>query len=123
MFKSLVSIAGFFSTVIATQLYVSSYIGTITTLDLHQIGGKNKFELTTLAVDHTAPQNTSFLLFDKDRDVIYCTEEGFDVPNGFVSSYKTSSKGALKQISRIPTIIGDVHQALYNGGKSLAVAH
>ena len=123
MLKSLIPIAGLFSTVIATQLYVSAFSGTITVLDLHKQGGKNNFELSTLTVDHTAPRNTSFLLFDEEKDILYSTEEGADVPNGFVSSYKTSSSGALEQISRIPNINGDVHQALYNGGKSLAVPH
>ncbi len=123
MFRSLIPIVGLFSTVIATQLYVSSFIGTITTLGLQRKGSGSNFELTKLAVNHDAPKNTSFLLFDNERGVLYSTEEGYNLPNGFVSSFKASKRGELQLISRLPTIIGDVHQALYNGGKSLAVPH
>lgn len=116
--STIISLVGVCS-VVATHLYVSSYIGTITTLEYSQ----RKGTLETIFVDNGAPKNTSFLLLNKPKDVLYVVEEGFDLPNGYVSTYKTSHSGKLTQLDRHSTIGGPVHQVVYNNGKALAVAH
>ncbi len=115
------SVLPFVGVAAAAHLYVSSYIGTITTLDLTY--RNHAWELSTLAVDHSAPKNTSFLLLHKPKNVVYCVEEGFNLPNGYISTYKTSPSGQLTQIDRHATLGGPVHQVAYNGGRALAVAH
>ena len=115
------SLIPFASVAAAAHLYVSSYIGTITTLDI--AFRNHAYELSTLSVDHAAPANTSFLLLHPPKNVVYCVEEGFGLPNGYISTYKTSRSGKLTQIDRHATLGGPVHQVAYNGGKALAVAH
>lgn len=104
---------------VATRLYVSSDIGTITTLDFCQ---ENR-TIEAVSVDHGAPFNPSFLLLNKPKGVVYLVEEGYNIPNAYISTYKTSDSGNLTQLDRHSTIGGPVHQTVYNGGRALAVAH
>lgn len=109
------------SIVSATFLYVSSYLGTITTLELEK--EDNGYSLEAIAVDFKAPQNTSFLVLNRRKSVVYSVEEGLDVKDGYLATYETTSWGALHQIDRHVTLNGPVHQVVYNHGKALAVAH
>jgi 6-phosphogluconolactonase (cycloisomerase 2 family) len=108
-------------TATATHLYVSSFTGAITTLELSR---ENGYSLKAVAVDHSAPLNTTWLLLNKPKGLLYSLEEGSDGHQiGFLATYKTSASGVLTQINRQSTVGGPVHQALYNSGKAMAVPH
>jgi len=103
-------------------LYVSSYSGTISTLQLSQ-NVNGSYSLSTIAVNTGSPPNPSWLTKDEYNDVVYCVDEGLSVPDGSIVSYSTSSTGRLTQIDRHHTPNGHVRSNVYNGGKGLAVAH
>ena len=113
---------GLVTSSIATNLYVSSYIGTITSLQLSRYPN-GSFKLETVASHNGSYPNPAWLTKNEFNGVVYCVDEGLTVPNGSLASYKTSSSGELTQIDRHTVISGPVHSVLYNNGKALAVAH
>jgi hypothetical protein len=104
------------------NLYVSSYVGTITSLQLSQ-HRNGSYSLNTVAVNHGSEPSPSWLTKDEFNDFIYCVDEGLSVPNGSLASYKTSKEGKLTQIDRHSVIKGPVSSIVFNAGKALAVAH
>jgi 6-phosphogluconolactonase (cycloisomerase 2 family) len=107
---------------LATNLYVSSYAETITSLELGR-KSDGKYSLVQTSVNDGSKPNPSWLTKDKYNNVIYCVDEQFSGSNGSLASYRTSSSGNLTQIDRQSVIPGPVHSAVYNGGKALALAH
>jgi 6-phosphogluconolactonase (cycloisomerase 2 family) len=109
---------------LATNLYVSSYAGTITSLHLNQ-GRDGSFSLKEVAVNNGSQPNPSWLTKDEYNDVVYCVDEELasTALNGSLASYKTSNSGQLTQIDRHSVINGPVSSVVYNGGKALALAH
>ncbi|TVY25477.1 putative 6-phosphogluconolactonase [Lachnellula hyalina] len=115
-------LGGLVASSVAVNLYVSSYIGTITTLSLCQDANGN-YSLTTIAANNGSAPSPSWLEKDGYNGIIYGLDEGLTGPNGSISSYKTPGSGVLKQIDRHVTLGGPVSSIVYNGGKALAVAH
>jgi hypothetical protein len=104
------------------NLYVSSYIGTITTLQLsHNSNGS--YSLNTIAVNDGSAPNPAWLTKDEYNNFIYCVDEGLSAPKGSLASYKASEEGKLTQMDRHSVIKGPVSSVVFNGGKALAVAH
>jgi hypothetical protein len=107
---------------VATNLWVSSYVGEIASLQLSCLP-KGEYSLTEVAVnDGSAPQ-PSWLTKNEYNDVVYCVNEDFAGPNGTIASYKPSANGVLTQIDIHNTIIGPVSSVVYNNGTALAAAH
>lgn len=121
-FWHLLPLSSLVTSSLATNLYVSSYAGTITSLQLNQ-ERNGAYSLTQIAVNNGSYPNPSWLTKDEYNDVVYCVDEGLTVPNGSLASYKTSRSGELTQIDRHTVISGPVHSVVYNGGSALAVAH
>ena len=115
-------LAGLVSSTVATNLYVSSYIGTITSLQLSK-SANGSYTLNTVAVNNGSEPNPTWLEKDKYSGVIYGLDEGLSVPNGSISSYTTSPSGELTQIDRHSTLNGPVAAIVYNGGKGIGVPH
>jgi len=109
-------------TVVATNLYVSSYAGTVTSLALTQ-SSNGSYDLKAVSVNNGSTDNPSWLTKDENNGIIYLVNEGLTVPNGSIVAFKTSSNGELTEIDRHETISGPVSSIVYNGGKALAVAH
>jgi 6-phosphogluconolactonase (cycloisomerase 2 family) len=107
---------------VATNLYVSSYAGTITSLQLSQ-AASGTYSLNQVAVNDGSAPNPSWLTLDENTHVVYCLDEGLDVVNGSIASYSTSASGELTQIDRHTVISGPVSSVVFNGGKALAAAH
>ncbi|KAL2070714.1 hypothetical protein VTL71DRAFT_13740 [Oculimacula yallundae] len=105
-----------------SNLFVSSYAGTISTLLLspESIGGYTLKNVAVNTVERTSP---SWLTRDELNGVIYSTDEGFFGPNGSVSAYTSSATGDLTLLGRTTTLGGPVSSVVYNGGKGLALAH
>jgi 6-phosphogluconolactonase (cycloisomerase 2 family) len=120
-FHPILPVAYAMSTVIATYLYATSYGGTITTLSLSR--SQSGFEISVVDFNNGSPETPVFLHLDERNGVLYCVEEGLTAPSGYLSSYRTLSNGSLTQIDRQATLIGPVHIAIYNSGRSMALAH
>ncbi|KUJ16153.1 YkgB protein [Mollisia scopiformis] len=118
---SQITLGGFVTSAAATNLWVSSYGGNITSVQLSQSpNGTYSLKQTSFNDESSDP---SWLTKDQYNDIVYCVDEGFDSPNGTISSYKTSPSGELTLIDRHITISGPVASVPYNGGKALVVAH
>jgi hypothetical protein len=116
------SLAGLTTSVAATNLYVSSYGGNITSLKLSALPqGGYSFE-TIATINGSAPQ-PSWLTRDEFTGAIYEVDEVYAGTNSTIASYKASTDGQLTIINRQSTINGPVHTAVYNEGKALVAAH
>jgi hypothetical protein len=109
---------------LATNLYVSSYAGTITSLNLNR-ERDGSFFVQQVYVNTGSQPNPSWLTKDEYNDVVYCVDEQLLGPplNGSLASYSTSKSGQLTQIDRHSVINGPVSSVVYNSGKALALAH
>jgi hypothetical protein len=114
-------LAGFTSSVAATNLYVSSYGGNITSLRL-SASPHGGYTLETTALNDGSAPSPSWLTKDEYNDVIYCVDEALSGGNGSIASYKPSTDGTLTIIDRHATLNGPVSTVVYNEGKALAAA-
>lgn len=110
------------STAAAVNLYVSSYIGTITTLKLSP-SFNGSYSLEETSVNNGSSPSPSWLTLDEDTRVLYCLDENLSGGNGSIAAYDTTSSGRLTLIGRQTTINGPVNSVIYNGGNAQAVAH
>lgn len=109
----------------STNLFVSSYSGTITTLSLTQ-SSSGTYSLTSKATSNGCAPNPSWLTLDYPNQVLYCLDEGLTSPNGTLSSYKINTDGSLKQVQKANTISGPVAGAFYQnpgGQRAITLAH
>ncbi|KAI9736113.1 MAG: hypothetical protein M1818_006289 [Claussenomyces sp. TS43310] len=120
--RSLLCTLGLMSTALATNLYVSSYSGTITSLSLTRTNNAS-YSLASVAVNTGSSPNPSFLNLDRVSHILYCVDEGLNVANGSVASYSTAASGALTLLDRQVTLSGPVASIVYNSGKALALPH
>lgn len=111
-------------TATATNLFVSSYAGNITTLSLTESCGVYSLEKTFY--NSGCSPNPSWLTLDPDRGVLYCLDEGLTVPNGSLSSFTINDDGSLTQIQKAATISGPVNGVIYgkrSRRRAIALAH
>ena len=112
-------------TVSASKLFVSSYTGNITTLDLTERNGIRK--LSQIQVNHDCAPNASWLYLDSEHENLYCVDENFVGTNGSLHSFKLDKKsGALTHLKRSVIPLAPVHSTIYtspNGKQLLAIAH
>jgi len=96
----------------ATLLYVASYTGTVTTLNLTTTTcGQPSLEF--VASSGACAPNPSWLTLDKSTSTLYCLNEGINFPNGSLASFQTSASGALTPLSNITTPWGPVNGVIY----------
>lgn len=93
-------------------------LGIITTLSLCD----NHLESKYVA---TCSNNASWLTWDSRDRILYCLDEGLDVPDGSLHSFKVSDSGQLSLIAEQTTISGPVSGVLYGSEarRGLALAH
>ncbi|GKT45557.1 uncharacterized protein ColSpa_05738 [Colletotrichum spaethianum] len=129
MMRDLFAPAGFLplllsSPAAATLLYVSSYSGAITTLNL-TLSGNNATQSTLRSISSSngcAP-SPSWLQLDQVNSRLYCTDEGLTTNVGTISSFTTGPDGVLQQLAKTETISGPVSAVIYGDkGRGLAVA-
>ncbi|KAL2818473.1 Lactonase, 7-bladed beta-propeller-domain-containing protein [Aspergillus cavernicola] len=70
----------------------------------------------------------SWLMLDGKNDILYCLDEGVDLPKGALTSFRTNSNGSLSKVQQLQTMAGPVSSVFYSptlspGRKFLAVAH
>jgi hypothetical protein len=112
----------------ATRLYVTSYAGTVTTLDLVEGRSNGKHggatsKLETVATTTACGANPSWLALDYSKSFLYCLDEAWGQTNGAVTSFYTSSNGSLTPIAEVELVAGPVSIAEFGvGGSGLAIA-
>ncbi|KAI1170359.1 putative isomerase YbhE [Nemania sp. FL0916] len=104
----------------ATLLYVTSYAGTVTTLDLVE-GATTKLE--TVASTTACGANPSWLALDYSKSFLYCLDEAWGQTLGAVTSFYTHANGSLTPLATAELVAGPVSIAEFGvGGSGLAVA-
>lgn len=107
-------------------LYVTSYAGTITTLNMTATspsGGKYP-SMKAISTSRGCTESPSWLTLDHPDALLYCIDEGLNTPGGSLSSYKTNSDGSLTQLGKVTTVGGPVSGVFYGDkGHGFAMAH
>ena len=110
----------------AAKLYVSSYTGAITTLNLTN-PRNGTYELSRISTDYHTVPNASWLQYDARHNNLFALDENIIGTNGSINSYKINpATGALKPVTRQQTLAAPVNAVLYNGANGsqlLAAAH
>ncbi|KAI0813807.1 putative isomerase YbhE [Xylaria sp. FL0064] len=121
VFPSAAAIAGLLAgSTSATLLYVTSYAGTVTTLDLVE-GATSKLETVTSTTACGA--NPSWLTLDYSKSFVYCLDEAWGQPTGAITSFYTHANGSLLPLATADLIAGPVNIAEFGvGGHGLAIA-
>ncbi|KAL6718915.1 hypothetical protein ACLMJK_003150 [Lecanora helva] len=113
------------ATASTTKLYVSSYAGTITTLNLEHNNGT--YSLTKLFSNTGCQANASWIRMDAPNHNLYCVDEGTVTGYGTLNSFKINEEtGNLTKVNRAKTAAAPVNSVMYtspNGTQLLAVAH
>ncbi|KAK3944925.1 Lactonase, 7-bladed beta-propeller-domain-containing protein [Diplogelasinospora grovesii] len=101
-------------------IYVTSYAGTVTTLNLTIVGTG----LQTVASTTDCGVQPSWLTLDKtDPSIVYCVDESWGKTNGTLASFRKAKNGSLSLLSKVGTIGGPVNAVVYGeGNRGLAVA-
>ena len=113
----------------ANVLFVSSYSGKVTTLDLKGIGapcaGGSVPVLKEIASSDGCSTSPSWLTLDHPKSTLYCIDEGLATPQGSLSSFKTNADGSLTKLDLVSTPNGPVSGVLYGpgGDAGIALAH
>ena len=112
------------STTSATNLFVASYSGNITTLSLTESNGTVSLESTFF--NPNCGPNPSWLTLDASRGLLFCLNEGLTSPNGSLSSFTINRNGSLSHVKNETTINGPVSGVIYGnpaGKRAIALAH
>jgi len=112
------------STTFATNLFVSSYSGDITSLALRETNGTVSLESTFFNAG--CGPNPSWLTIDFNRDLLFCLNEGLTSPNGSLSSFTINRNGSLSHVKNETTISGPVSGVIYGnpaGKQAIGLAH
>jgi len=108
----------------ATNLFVSSYSGNVTTFSLTESNGTVSLN-STFSNSDCGP-NPSWLTIDASRGLLFCLNEGLTAPNGSVSSFIINRDGSLDHVKNETTISGPVNGVIYGnpaGRRAIALAH
>lgn len=107
-------------------LYVASYSGLVTTLNLSLAEYRNTpVKLETLSTTDGCAGSPSWLTLDWYNGVLYCTDEGLkDGKYGSLASFATHDNGTLTLLAKTSTAFGPVSAIMYGEWDyGLAVAH
>lgn len=109
----------------ATNLFVASYAGTVSTLQL--TGKNNNYSLSTTSVSNECAPNPSWLTIDASHGVLYCLNEGLTTPNGSLSSFIIEPRtGLLTHVQNTTVPSGPVNGVIFGppaGPRAIALAH
>jgi hypothetical protein len=107
----------------ATYLYVASYSGFVSTLNLTETEGSASLEV--VAQDNKCGPIPSWLTLKEDGTLI-CVDEGWKTwPDATTAIYSTNDDGSLSLLSAVnKVLVGSVSTVVYGADDShLAVAH
>jgi hypothetical protein len=107
----------------ASHLFVASYNGIVSTLDLSQSLDTTSYTLNVIAASSGCAGNSSWLTLDKPRGLLYCLDRGLTSANGSLNVLEIQENGVLVPVDRIPTPVGAASSVLYADNQALAVAY
>lgn len=114
----------------AVNLYVASYNGNLTSLQLTENPPKSSlptngsYSLHQTSTFNTSTNSPSWLTLNKQNNVLYLVDETVNgAANGTLVSYRTSYTGKLTELHRQITPVGGVYATFFDNGNSLAVPH
>lgn len=106
----------------ADLLYVSSYDGKVTTLNLTSVSGPDRpRSIKAVATSKGCGDNPSWLQLDHSAAVLYCIDEGFET-GGSLSSLRTNEDGTLTSLNKVSTKVSPVSGVKF-GIHGFAMAH
>lgn len=108
----------------AALLYVSSYAGTVTTLNLTLPAGDANAtgSLEAVSTSTDCSSSPAWLTLDEPNSLLYCLNEGL-TPPASISSFKTNEDGSLALLDQVEVLLGPVSSVIYGAdGGGLAVA-
>ena len=94
------------------RLFVTSYAGTLSTLELSTSGPNGAYQLQNLSVDLGCQPSPSQLVVDKKHGALFCIGENAAGGNGSLTSYNINN-GTLAKVANSQTFPGPVYGALY----------
>ncbi len=101
----------------AEFVFVSSYAGTVTTLNL------TGSSLSTVTSTTSGGVNPSWLAVDAAKSVLYVLDEGWGEANGSLASFHVAANGTLAPLAKVKTLGGPVSSVFYGAGlKGIAIA-
>ncbi|TVY56428.1 putative 6-phosphogluconolactonase [Lachnellula suecica] len=101
------------------MLYVSSYDGNISTINVAPSQGH--LQLNVTSINNGCAPDPSWLLLHKG--ILFCGDEGFPTPNSSIlASFNTTPSGKLQQLSNVTTLNGNVNSAIFGNGTMIALA-
>ncbi|KAL9054954.1 MAG: hypothetical protein Q9162_003809, partial [Coniocarpon cinnabarinum] len=113
-------------TALSQNLFVTSYSGALTTLQLLPTDKKGSYQLTNVSVNLGCQPSPSQLIVDKAHDSLWCIGENAAGGNGSLTAYNIMN-GTLAQRSNSVTYPGPVWGQLYGKKtdpvRGLALAH
>lgn len=137
----------FVSSASAVNLFVASYDGNLTTLSLtpsistvqwapqkpfgwpfghHPPGPSTStqwtYSLNTISTFNTTTASPSWLLLNKQNNLLYLIDENVVAGNGTVVTYSTAS-GTPSEVHRTIAPEGGVYAVFYNSGSAMAIPH
>lgn len=123
--QNFLTVAALVAKASATFLYVSSYSGNITTLDLTESSNKT-YSLSLVDSNNGCAPNASYITSDLPN--LYCLGENIVGTNGTLASFKVDEdSGVLTKVSNSSTLGAPVHSTIWMGKNGtrqlLAVAH
>ena len=124
MFSSLILSFGLSAVVSATNLWVSSYAGSVTTLSL--TGANSTYKLSNASISYNCLNDPSWLTFDSSTRTLYCIGENLSGGNGALTTFTASYNGSLITGTQSQTMPGGVNGVQYtipSGKVFLAIAH
>jgi len=112
----------------ATNIFVASYAGNVTTFSLEKSGPN--YSLNKKFVHDGCAPNPSWLTIDYQKSHLFCVEEGLEADIGHMTEFTINSDGSLKVEPgrRVETLVGPVYSVLYgstrrHSSQSIALAH
>lgn len=111
----------------ASQLFASSYDGTVSSLALTPGNGTGNTtgQLRVTAQSSHCGSSPSWMMLDAPNDILYCLDEGLNAAHGTLATFQTKPDGSLVPLQQLQTVSGPVMAGLYTvqGKQFLAVAH
>jgi 6-phosphogluconolactonase (cycloisomerase 2 family) len=105
----------------ATRLYVASYGGSITSLNYL---GRNFNSTPVVSQNSDCGPSPSWLVWEDDRRVLHCLDEGIDRPSGSLVSYSVDMNGLLVKLGKTSVPPNPVHGSLLGANKTaMVVSH
>jgi hypothetical protein len=104
----------------AVRLFVSSYAGTITPLELSK--KSTAYSLDVVAISRECTPNPSWITLDRGGSVLYCTELGVRTENGTLNTLSIQNDGSLRKVDSIPTLIGAAFAGIYGHEQAMCIA-